>query len=83
MLAYQATIVWAEQNYEGQQWVTYDCQFRREALAKKDLNWLVTNHHLYLWVVLEQWRDVRFAYKTTIQMHTVQRTPSASLGLVP
>ena len=37
----------AERNYEGKRWVTYDCQFHRQALAKKDLNWSVTNPRLY------------------------------------
>ena len=47
MFAYQATTVRAERNYEGQQWVTYDRQFRREAPARKDLNWSVTDLRLY------------------------------------
>lgn len=42
--AYQATIIRAERNYEGKMWVTYD---RRQALAKKDLNWSVTDPRLY------------------------------------
>ena len=45
--AYQATIVRTERNYKGKQWVTYDRQFRGEALAKKDLNWSVTDPQLY------------------------------------
>ena len=32
--AYQATIMRAERNYEGKQWVMYDHQFRRQALMK-------------------------------------------------
>ena len=47
LLAYQATIVRAERNYEGKRWVSYDRQFRREALARKDLNWSVSNARLY------------------------------------
>ena len=34
-------------NFIGQQWVIYDRQFWREALARKDLNWSVTYPHLY------------------------------------
>ena len=41
LLAYQAAIIWAERNYEGKQWVAYDRQYRREALARKDLNWSI------------------------------------------
>jgi hypothetical protein len=47
MFAYLGTIVRAERNYEGQRWVTYDRQFRREALANKNLNWSVTDSRLY------------------------------------
>ena len=36
LLAYQASIIRAERNYEGKQWA-YDRQFRREALARKDV----------------------------------------------
>ena len=47
LFAYAATIVRAERNYEGQRWVIYDRQYRREALARKDLNWSVTDSRLY------------------------------------
>ena len=47
LFAYQATIVRAERNYEGKRWVSYDRQFRWEALARKDLNWSVTDSRLY------------------------------------
>ena len=47
LFAYQASIIRAERNYEGKQWVAYDRQFRREALARKDLNWSVPNLRLY------------------------------------
>ena len=46
-LAYQASIVRAERNYEGCQWVLYDRQYRREALARRDLDWSVPNTRLY------------------------------------
>ena len=45
--AYQATIIRAERNYDGKRWVIYDRQYRREALARKDLNWSVTDPRLY------------------------------------
>ena len=47
LLAYLATIVRVERNYEDGQWVAYDRQFRREALTRKDLNWSVTHPRLY------------------------------------
>ena len=45
--AYQATIIQAERNYEGKRWVTYDRQFHRQVLAKKDLNWSISDPRLY------------------------------------
>ena len=45
--AYQASIIQAERNYVGRQWAAYDRQFRRQALARKDLNWSVPDPHLY------------------------------------
>ena len=47
--AYQATVLRVAQNYEGTAWVVYDCQFWREgeALARKDLNWSVSDPQLY------------------------------------
>ena len=44
LFAYQAAIVRAARNIEG---VSYDRQYRREALARKDLNWSVPNVRLY------------------------------------
>ena len=45
--AYQSTILKAAHNYEGGSWVAYDRQYRREMLAKKDLNWSSPNARLY------------------------------------
>ena len=45
--AYQSAIIRAARNFEGTAWVAYDRQFQREALARKDLNWSVTNSQLY------------------------------------
>ena len=36
-----ATVVRAERNYEAGRWAAYDCQYRREALARKSLDWSV------------------------------------------
>ena len=47
LFAYMATIVRAERNYEPGRWVAYDRQFRREALAKKSLDWSVPEPRLY------------------------------------
>ena len=45
--AYQSTILNAAHSYEGATWVAYDRQFRREMLARKDLNWCIPNSRLY------------------------------------
>ena len=45
--AYQTTIMNAAYNYEGSNWVAYDRQFRRDRLARRDLNWSVPNSRLY------------------------------------
>ena len=45
---YQVTIIRAERHFEPGRWVTYDWQFRREALARKDLDWSQKISHLYI-----------------------------------
>ena len=45
--AYQNTVLRAAHNYEGSNWVAYDRQFRRDMLARRDLNWSTTNARLY------------------------------------
>ena len=45
--AYQTTIIKAAHTYEGSNWVSYDRQFRREMLTRKDLDWSVSNARLY------------------------------------
>ena len=45
--AYQTSIVRASRNFEGTAWVAYDRQYRREALARHDLNWSACNARLY------------------------------------
>ncbi len=47
LFAYSATIARAERNYEHRRWVAYDRQLRREALAKKCLDWSVPDPRLY------------------------------------
>ena len=75
LFAYAATIVRAERNYEGQRWVIYDRQYRREALARKDLNWSVTDSRLITRLSLGErrpYRGVRSVYKTTTRTCTAQ-----------
>lgn len=45
--AYLASIVRAACNFEGSLWIGYDRQYRREALARRDLNWSQPCTRLY------------------------------------
>ena len=45
--AYQTSILRATHNYKGANWVAYYRQFRRDMLARKDLNWSTTNARPY------------------------------------
>ena len=45
--AYQTSIIKVARNFEGVAWVAYDRQYRREALARRDLNWSACNARLY------------------------------------
>ncbi len=47
LFAYQALIIRAERTFESACWVAYDCQFRRQALSRGDLNWSVPDACLY------------------------------------
>ena len=47
LFAYQAQNYPGRTNYEQGRRVSYNRQFRREALARKDLNWSVTDTRLY------------------------------------
>ncbi len=47
LFAYLATVVRAERNYETGRWAAYDRQFRREALARKSLDWSMPDPRLY------------------------------------
>ena len=38
LFAYQASVLRAERNFDNRRWVAYDCCYRREALAQKNLD---------------------------------------------
>ena len=46
-VGHQSSTIRAARNYDGTAWVVYDRQLRREALARRDLNWSATNAWLY------------------------------------
>ena len=45
--AYQRTIIIAQRDSEGEAWVTYDSCYRRQAAAKKSLDWSCLDFGLY------------------------------------
>ena len=74
LFAYQASIVRAERNYEGNHWVVYDRQYRWEALARKDLNWSMPDSRLYN----EAFLDVPIVCRriTSLRLaHAIQTAP--------
>ena len=75
LFAYQAAIVRAERNYETGRWVTYDRQFRREALARKDLNWSVPDPRLYNEAFTGRARAIPRCSHCLQDDHTAQRCP--------
>ena len=46
-MAYQSTIVKCHSDFEGSAWMAYDRAFKRQAAAKKTLNWSQLNPTLY------------------------------------
>ena len=67
--AYQAMIVRAECNYNEKHWVTYDRQFSCEALARKDLNWSITDCTMRPSLVV---RDLSTGVHSASKMTTLQ-----------
>ena len=47
LFAYLQTITTAERNYDKGQWIQYDRLYRRQALARKDLDWSTIDTRLY------------------------------------
>ncbi len=47
LMAYQRTIVRAQRTFTGEGWVTYDACYRRQAAARKTLNWSHIDFNLY------------------------------------
>lgn len=45
--AYQRTIITAQRDFDGEAWVTYDSCYRRQAAAKKSLDWSRLDFGLY------------------------------------
>ena len=47
LVAYQRTIFCAHRDFEGEAWATYDTCYRRQAAAKKSLDWSQVDFNLY------------------------------------
>ena len=79
LFAYQASIVRAERNFEGQRWVTYDKCYRWEALASKSLDWSVPNLRLYNEAFTGHARTIprcSFCLQEDHTLHACPRNPS-------
>ena len=82
LLAYQATIIKAKRNYEGAQRVSYDRQYHRETLARKDLNWSVPDPRLYNEVFIGRARAIprcSFCPDNDHNLNNCQKNPNRSL----
>ena len=74
--AYQSTIVRAARNYEGGAWVAYDRQYRREALADKNLDWSVPNHRLYSEAFTGRAKSIPRCHVCLSDTHSANQCPS-------
>ena len=72
--AYQSTIFKAAHDFDGANWVAYDRQFRRDKLAKRDLNWSVPNTRLYNEAFTGRARSIRDAH--TASLTTMEGLPA-------
>ncbi len=73
----------AERNYVDKQWVLYDRQYRREALARKDLNWSIPNVRLYNEAFTGRaWAIPRYTY-CLADDHTASNCPTNPVSHTP
>ena len=79
---YQASIIRAERHFEPGRWVTYDRQFRREALARKDLDWSQKMSHLYIETFTGRARNLPLCSTCGADDHPGSRCPR-SMGWIP
>ncbi len=77
LFAYLATVVRAERNYEAGRWAAYDRQFRREALARKSLDWSMPDPRLYSEAFTGRATGARCASWTTTWLTTAHGAPAS------
>ena len=74
-------------NYEGGNWVAYDRQYRRELLAKGDLNWSSPNARLYNEAFTGRTRTIPHCTQCLSKDHTTPNCqfmpPSTALPYMP
>ncbi len=75
LFAYQASIVRADRNYEGKRLVACDRQYRRQALARQDLNWSVPDPRLYNEAVTGRARPIARCSYCLQDDHAAQQCP--------
>lgn len=74
-MAYLATIVRAHRNFEGLGWVVYDTAYRRQAAARKDLNWAIIDTSLYNTLFTGRARATLRCTHCLSQEHLPERCP--------
>ena len=79
---YQASIIREERHFELGRWMTYDRQFRREALARKDLVWSQKMSHLYIETFTGRARNLPLCSTCGADDHPGSRCPR-SMGWIP
>ena len=80
-VAYQTTILRAAHNYEGSNWVAYDCQFSRDVLARKDLNWSTPNAQLYNKAFMERTKAIPWCQYCLSDYHSSAACPETHCSL--
>ena len=74
-LSYLAAVVQAERNYESGWWMAYDHQFRREALARRSLDWSVPDPRLYSEAFTGRARSIPRCAVCLLDYHLTQDCP--------
>ena len=80
-VAYQTTILRAAHNYEGSNWVAYDCQFCHDVLARKDLNWSTPNAQLYNKAFMERTKAIPWCQYCLCEDHSSAACPETHCSL--
>jgi len=82
-LAYQKTIINAQQSFVGDAWVQYDTRFRRKAANTKSLNWGRKDVDLYNEIFTGRSRAVTRCSTCLSETHLASQCPESPKQLEP